>query len=77
MKNLLILIIIFAVIVLGYWVYQDSEMKKKNEVNQLIHEAQQSLNIVRSYPDNFMLHYDKVTILVQSSERWMTESNHL
>ncbi|OAL81684.1 hypothetical protein AY606_02850 [Acinetobacter sp. SFB] len=77
MKNLLILIIIFAVVVLGYWVYQDAEMKKKNKVNQLIHEAQQSLNIVKSYPDNFMPHHDKVAALVQSSERWMTESNHL
>lgn len=77
MKNLLILIIIFAVVVLGYWVYQDAEMKKKNKVNQLIHETQQSLNIVRSYPDNFMPHHDNVAALIQSSERWMTESNHL
>lgn len=37
MKRLLILSIIFAVLVLGYWVYQDAEMKKKREVNQLIH----------------------------------------
>ena len=29
MKRLLILSIIFAVLVLGYWVYQDAEMKKK------------------------------------------------
>lgn len=77
MKNLLVPIIVFAVILLGYCVYHDSEMKKKNEVNQLMNDADQSLNIVNSYPDNFMSYNNKVVGIVQSAERWIVESNKI
>ncbi|MGE8560675.1 MAG: hypothetical protein ACN6NJ_06980 [Acinetobacter sp.] len=52
-------------------------MKKKNEVNQLMNDADQSLNIVNSYPDNFMSYNNKVVGIVQSAERWIVESNKI
>ena len=37
MKKILTLIFILVVVLLGYYVYQDAERKKKNEVDQLIY----------------------------------------
>lgn len=38
MKKLLIPLFVMAVILLGYYVYQDAEIKKK-QLNQTIHES--------------------------------------
>ncbi len=46
---------IFAVIVLGWAVYQDNQMKKKQQVDQLIQDAHQSLKVVESNPNNTVL----------------------
>ena len=39
MKKLLIPVFILIVVLLGYYVYQDAQRKKKNEVDQLIYDA--------------------------------------
>lgn len=75
MKKLLIPIIIFAVIVLGYWVYQDSEMKKKKEVNQLMQDAHQSFNIVDTHPHNFNVNNDIEVVSVHSSAHFIAKSS--
>lgn len=59
MKKLLIPIFILIVALLGYYVYQDAERKKKNEVNQLIYDAHQSLNVIDSNP-NLVIHNAKI-----------------
>ncbi|MDN5512200.1 hypothetical protein [Acinetobacter sp.] len=55
MKKLLIPIFIFAVFMLGCVVYHDNQMKKRQEVDQLIQDAHQSLKIVNSNPNNAAL----------------------
>ncbi|MGE8558555.1 MULTISPECIES: hypothetical protein [unclassified Acinetobacter] len=55
MRRLLVPIFIFAVIVLGWAVYQDNQMKKKQQVDQLIQDAHQSLKVVESNPNNMVL----------------------
>ena len=55
MKKLLIPVFILIVVLLGYYVYQDAERKKKNEVDQLIYDAHQSLSVIDSNP-NFFIH---------------------
>jgi len=55
MRRLLIPMFIFAVIVLGWAVYQDNQMKKKQQVDQLIQDAHQSLKVVESNPNNTVL----------------------
>ena len=77
MKRLLILSIIFAVLVLGYWVYQDAEMKKKREVNQLIHESSQSVNIIESSPHNFIYKQVDEVVEVRSSVYLIAKSSEL
>ena len=77
MKRLLILSIIFAVLVLGYWVYQDAEMKKKREVNQLIHESSQSLNIIELSPHNFIYKQVDEVVEVRSSVHLIEKSSEL
>ncbi|NNH35582.1 hypothetical protein HLH12_08500 [Acinetobacter sp. NIPH 2377] len=77
MKRLLILSIIFAVLVLGYWVYQDAEMKKKREVNQLIHESSQSLNIIEPSPHNFIYKQVDEVVEVRSSVHLIAKSSEL
>jgi hypothetical protein len=77
MKRLLILSIIFAVLVLGYWVYQDAEMKKKREVNQLIHESSQSLNIIEPSPHNFIYKQVDEVVEVRSSVYLIAKSSEL
>ncbi|MDK1683768.1 hypothetical protein [Acinetobacter terrestris] len=77
MKRLLILSIIFAVLVLGYWVYQDAEMKKKREVNQLIHENSQSLNIIEPSPHNFIYKQVDEVVEVRSSVYLIAKSSEL
>jgi len=77
MKKLLILSIIFAVLVLGYWVYQDAEMKKKREVNQLIHESSQSLNIIEPSPHNFIYKQVDEVVEVRSSVYLIAKSSEL
>jgi len=77
MKRLLILSIIFAVLVLGYWVYQDAEMKKKREVNQLIHESSQSLNIIEPSPHNFIYKQVDEAVAVRSSFHLIAKSSEL
>ncbi len=77
MKKILILLIIFAVLGLGYWVYQDAEMKKKKEVNQVIHEAYQSLNIVDTHPYNFISSPDIEVIPVHPSAHFIAKSSEL
>ena len=77
MKRLLILSIIFAVLVLGYWVYQDAKMKKKREVNQLIHESSQSLNIIEPSPHNFIYKQVDEVVEVRSSVHLIAKSSEL
>lgn len=77
MKRLLILSIIFALLVLGYWVYQDAEMKKKREVNQLIHESSQSLNIIEPSPHNFIYKQVDEVVEVRSSVHLIAKSSEL
>ena len=77
MKRLLILSIIFAVLVLGYWVYQDAEMKKKREVNQLIHESSQSLNIIEPSPHNFIYKQVNEVVVVRPSFHLIAKSSEL
>ena len=77
MKRLLILSIIFAVLVLGYWVYQDAEMKKKREVNQLIHESSQSLNIIEPSPHNFIYKQVDEVVEVRSPVYLIAKSSEL
>ena len=77
MKKLLILIIIFAVLVLGYWVYQDSEIKKEKEVKQLIDDAHQSLNIIDSHPHKFIPNNEIKVFPVHSSNRFIAKSSEL
>jgi len=77
MKRLLILSIIFAVLVLGYWVYQDAEMKKKRGVNQLIHESSQSLNIIEPSPHNFIYKKLDEVVEVRSSVYLIAKSSEL
>ena len=55
MKKLLIPIFIFAVFMLGCVVYHDNQMKKRQEVDQLIQDAHQSLKLVESNPNNTVL----------------------
>jgi predicted negative regulator of RcsB-dependent stress response len=55
MKRLLVPMFIFAVVVLGYAVYQDNQMKKRQEVDQLIQDAHQSLKVVEGNPNNTVL----------------------
>ena len=54
MKKLLIPIFILIVVLLGYYVYQDAERKKKNEVDQLIYDAHHSLSVIDSNPNLFI-----------------------
>lgn len=54
MKKILILIFILVVVLLGYYVYQDAERKKKNEVDQLIYDAHHSLSVIDSNPNLFI-----------------------
>lgn len=75
MNKLLISIIIFAVIMLGYWVYQDSEMKKKKEVNQLMQDAHQSFNIVDAHLHNLILNNDSEAVSVHSSAHFPAKSS--
>ena len=77
MKKLLIFIIIFAVLVLGYWVYQDSELKKEKEVKQLIDDAHQSLNIIDSYSNKFISNNEIKAFPVHSSNRFIAKSSEL
>ena len=77
MKRLLILSIIFAVLVLGYWVYQDEKKKKKREVNQLIHESSQSLNIIELSPHNFIYKQVDEVVEVRSSVHLIAKSSEL
>lgn len=56
MKKLLIPIFILIVVLLGYYVYQDAERKKKNEVDQLIYDAHHSLSVIDSNPNLFIHH---------------------
>ncbi|NNH88333.1 hypothetical protein [Acinetobacter terrae] len=77
MKKLLIPVLIFVVLVLGYCVYQDSEMKKQKEVNQLILDAHQSLNIVDSNPNNFISNDDVEVVPAHSSNRFIAKSSEL
>ena len=56
MKKILILIFILVVVLLGYYVYQDAERKKKNEVDQLIYDAHHSLSVIDSNPNLFIHH---------------------
>ena len=77
MKRLLILSIIFAVLVLGYWVYQDAEMKKKREVNQLIYESSHSLNIIEPSPHNFIYKQVDEVVEVRSSVHLIAKSSEL
>ncbi|MEZ2901729.1 hypothetical protein ACBQ24_03055 [Acinetobacter terrestris] len=77
MKKLLILSIIFAVLVLGYWVYQDAEMKKKREVNQLIHESSQSFNIIEPSPHNFIYKQVNEVVVVRPSFHLIAKSSEL
>ena len=77
MKKLLIPVLIFVVLVLGYCVYQDSEMKKQKEVNQLILDAHQSLNIVDSNPNNFISNDEVELVPAHSSNRIIAKSSEL
>ena len=54
MKKLLIPIFILIVVLLGYYVYQDAERKKKNEVDQLIYDPHHSLSVIDSNPNLFI-----------------------
>ena len=54
MKKLLIPIFILIVVLLGYYVYQDAERKKKIEVDQLIYDAHHSLSVIDSNPNLFI-----------------------
>ena len=54
MKKILTLIFILVVVLLGYYVYQDAERKKKNEVDQLIYDAHHSLSVIDSNPNLFI-----------------------
>ena len=55
MKRLLVPTFIFAVVLLGYGVYRDSQMKKRQEMDQLIQDAHQSLKTVAANPNNMVL----------------------
>lgn len=77
MKKLLIPVLIFVVLVLGYCVYQDSEMKKQKEVSQLILDAHQSLNIVDSNPNNFISNDEVEVVPAHSSNRFIAKSSEL
>jgi predicted negative regulator of RcsB-dependent stress response len=55
MRRLLVPMFIFAVLILGWAVYQDNQMKKKQQVDQLIQDAHQSLKVVESNPNNMVL----------------------
>ena len=55
MKRLLVPTFIFAVVLLGYGVYRDSQMKKRQEMDQLIQDAHQSLKTVETNPNNMVL----------------------
>ena len=52
MKRLLVPTFIFAVVLLGYGVYRDSQMKKRQEMDQLIQDAHRSLRAVEANPNN-------------------------
>lgn len=77
MKKLLIPVLIFVVLVLGYCVYQDSEMKKQKEVSQLILDAHQSLNIVDSNPNNFISNDEVEVVPAHFSNRFIAKSSEL
>ena len=55
MKKLLVPTLIFAVVLLGYGVYHDNQMKKRQEMDQLIQDAHQSLKTVEANPNNMVL----------------------
>ncbi|WP_407303310.1 hypothetical protein [Acinetobacter sp.] len=52
-------------------------MKKKKEVNQVIHEAYQSLNIVDTHPYNFISSPDIEVIPVHPSAHFIAKSSEL
>lgn len=55
MKKLLVPTLIVAVVLLGYGVYHDNQMKKRQEMDQLIQDAHQSLKTVETNPNNMVL----------------------
>ena len=51
MKNIIVLIFISLIIVLGYSIYLDSKMKKREQVTKIINDAEQSLNLLENNPN--------------------------
>lgn len=52
MKNYIIPISISVIILLGYVVHRETELRKQQEVNQLIEDATQSLDVIQSNKNN-------------------------
>ncbi|OTG66198.1 hypothetical protein B9T25_10340 [Acinetobacter sp. ANC 4470] len=74
MKKLLIPIFILIVVLLGYYVYQDAERKKKNEVNQLIYDAHQSLNVIDSNPNLIIQNAEIEDVTTEPLARFIVQS---
>lgn len=55
MKKIFVPALVFAVVLLGYGVYHDTQMKKRQDMDQLIQEARQSLKTVENNPNNIAL----------------------
>lgn len=51
MRNILILIFTGLVILLGYSIYLDSQMKKREQVSKVITEAEHSLKTLETNPN--------------------------
>ncbi len=51
MKNIIVLIFIGLVILLGYSIYLDSKMKKKEQVTKIVSDAEQSLKLLENNPN--------------------------
>ncbi|CAB1214077.1 hypothetical protein SFB21_1422 [Acinetobacter bouvetii] len=77
MRKLLIPIFIFSVLILGYAVYQDSQMKKRQELEQVIQDAHQSLNIVDTNPHNMILGDQVEIMMTDSSDQFILKPKEL
>ncbi|MPW45022.1 hypothetical protein [Acinetobacter guerrae] len=51
MRNILVMVFASLVILLGYSIYLDSKMKKKEQVSKVITDAEHSLQVIENNPN--------------------------